>query len=394
MRKVIPVFIAGLLCACSILAQTKKSDKEDAGLRGKVRTVFAEDAKLSQSGGQWIEGKRQPSHEETYDEQGNMIKRLAYDYRGNLRDTTTYTVIDGDKTSKWESIRHDYDPPPAMAPPSAGTPKPHDPRFDNRYVYKYDSRGHRTEVTLYRSDGSQGNRNVTTFDEKGNKVKWELYTAEGELNFSSTSKFDDKGNEIEVTYYHANGTMSERYSHTDYEFDAAGNWIKRKTLKWTTKSGQSIFEPYEITYRTISYHDSKNRAEPVAKSDKGSTTVWIVPAGKVPGVPYEVIGLANPSRTPPPGIAVKTGRLEQGQPTTRVEPKYPAAAKAAHVTGVVHVEFVADEQGNVIYARAISEHPLLKEAAEEAARQWKFAPTKLDGVPVKILGRVTLNFIL
>jgi TonB family protein len=392
MRKFIFVFIAGLLCVCSILAQAKKSDREDAGLKGKVKTVFAQDARLSESGGQWIEDNRLPSYEETYDEQGNITKRLAYDYRGNLRDTTIYTAIDGQKTSKWESIHHDYDPPPAMAPPSSGTPKPRDPRFDNRYVYKYDSRGNRTEETLYKSDGSQGNRNVTTFDDKGNKVKWEHYTAEGELNFSNTSKFDSKGNLIEVTYYHANGTISSKYSYADYVFDTNGNWTKRKTLKWTTKDGQSLFEPYQITYRTITYYNSKNAAEPSTDSPKGSTIVWIVPPGKVPGVPFEVIGQANPSRTPPPGIVVKTGTLEQGQAITRVEPKYPAAAKAAQLTGVIQVEVIVDEQGNVIYVRTVSGHPLFREAAEEAARQWKFAPSKFDGVPVKILGGIVLNF--
>src|SRR5262249_25619861 len=45
------------------------------------------------------------------------------------------------------------------------------------------------------------------------------------------------------------------------------------------------------------------------------------------------------------------------------------------------------EEGNVIAARAVSGHPLLRDAALEAARQWKFTPSK-----VKIVGTLTFTF--
>jgi len=48
----------------------------------------------------------------------------------------------------------------------------------------------------------------------------------------------------------------------------------------------------------------------------------------------------------------------------------------------------------VISARAISGHPLLKDAAVNAARGWKFSPTMLTGVPVKVIGTITFNFNL
>lgn len=76
----------------------------------------------------------------------------------------------------------------------------------------------------------------------------------------------------------------------------------------------------------------------------------------------------------------------------KIEPTYPALAKAARVTGSVVVEITIDENGNVISAVPLSGHPLLKNAAAEAARGWKFAPTKLSGVPVKVIGTITFNF--
>jgi outer membrane biosynthesis protein TonB len=45
----------------------------------------------------------------------------------------------------------------------------------------------------------------------------------------------------------------------------------------------------------------------------------------------------------------------------------------------------------VTEAGAIGGHPLLRGAAEEAARQWVFKPTMLKGVPVET--QVVLTFV-
>jgi protein TonB len=48
----------------------------------------------------------------------------------------------------------------------------------------------------------------------------------------------------------------------------------------------------------------------------------------------------------------------------------------------------------VISARAVSGHPLLQQAAVQAAYQARFAPTMLRGEPVRVSGVVTYNFVL
>jgi TonB family protein len=73
-------------------------------------------------------------------------------------------------------------------------------------------------------------------------------------------------------------------------------------------------------------------------------------------------------------------------------PDYPAAASAVKAEGAVNVRVVVDEAGNVISAQAISGHPLLQAAAVTAAREAKFAPTRLNGSPVKITGIIVYNF--
>lgn len=71
---------------------------------------------------------------------------------------------------------------------------------------------------------------------------------------------------------------------------------------------------------------------------------------------------------------------------------YPPLAMAAKVTGSVIVEIVVDEEGKVESARAVSGHPLLKDAAVTAARSWVFTPTTLSGEAVKVVGTLTFDF--
>ncbi|MFL6216349.1 MAG: TonB family protein [Blastocatellia bacterium] len=96
----------------------------------------------------------------------------------------------------------------------------------------------------------------------------------------------------------------------------------------------------------------------------------------------------------PPKIIRKSGGVLQTSATHRVEPVYPPLAKAARVSGAVVVEVTVDEEGNVIAARAVSGHPLLKDTSVNAARGWKFTPTQLSGQPVKVIGIITFNFSL
>lgn len=88
------------------------------------------------------------------------------------------------------------------------------------------------------------------------------------------------------------------------------------------------------------------------------------------------------------------GGVLNGRADKRVQPVYPAVARAAGASGTVVVEVTLDEAGNVASARAVSGHPLLQQAAVDAARQWTFAPTMLSGKPVRVAGTITFNFML
>src|SRR5260370_28914213 len=84
-------------------------------------------------------------------------------------------------------------------------------------------------------------------------------------------------------------------------------------------------------------------------------------------------------------LSKSTGVLV-GSATKRIEPDYPATARQQGIHGKVVVQVTIDEKGNVISASPISGPDVLREAAARAARRWKFSPTDLSRVAVRLNG--------
>jgi periplasmic protein TonB len=123
-----------------------------------------------------------------------------------------------------------------------------------------------------------------------------------------------------------------------------------------------------------------------------------IPGGQVGGVFGGVLGGLKSALPPPPvasgpkapvrvGGAVKPPRLIFGP-----APDYPVLARQARLSGVVVIEAVIDEHGDVKGMRAISGHPLLIPAALSAVSKRKYEPTILDGEPTPIDLRVEISF--
>lgn len=77
-----------------------------------------------------------------------------------------------------------------------------------------------------------------------------------------------------------------------------------------------------------------------------------------------------------------------------VTPVYSTVAQRSQVEGRVVVEVELDAEGNVVSAKAISGHQMLRNAAEDAAAKSKFKPALFDGKPIKAKGTITYNFAL
>lgn len=80
--------------------------------------------------------------------------------------------------------------------------------------------------------------------------------------------------------------------------------------------------------------------------------------------------------------------------TRKFPPTYPPTARTARVAGVVKVEVVVDEEGSVAEVRNSEGPELLRHAAAEAVKRWKFKPATRDGQPVRMSGFVNFNFTL
>lgn len=93
-------------------------------------------------------------------------------------------------------------------------------------------------------------------------------------------------------------------------------------------------------------------------------------------------------------IKTVSGGVVNSKAANLVKPAYPEAARAVRASGAVNVKVTIDESGTVISAEAVSGHPLLRAASENAARASKFSPTYLEGTPVKVTGIIVYNFVL
>jgi TonB family protein len=93
-------------------------------------------------------------------------------------------------------------------------------------------------------------------------------------------------------------------------------------------------------------------------------------------------------------LNVISGGVLNARAVSKPQPAYPPIAKVARAQGVVTVQVLVDECGCVTSAKAVSGHPLLQQAAVQAAEQAKFVPTYLHGQPMIVEGVLTYNFVL
>jgi TonB family protein len=86
--------------------------------------------------------------------------------------------------------------------------------------------------------------------------------------------------------------------------------------------------------------------------------------------------------------------LLNAKASRRVLPRYPPVAKKAGTVGLVRVHVVVDESGKVVEISRSEGPALLKQVAEDAARQWSFEGIAGPGQPVRFTGYIDFNFTL
>ena len=131
------------------------------------------------------------------------------------------------------------------------------------------------------------------------------------------------------------------------------------------------------------------RQEPAAGTRvKRGTRVTLVYSTPVEAKAPDQAGEKRPAASP----QQVDKSISRPQLISSVAIQYPELARIARVTGVVIVETIIDEQGNIESARVLQGLPMgLDRAAVEAVRQWKFKPAMRNGTPVKVYFTLTVN---
>jgi protein TonB len=127
-----------------------------------------------------------------------------------------------------------------------------------------------------------------------------------------------------------------------------------------------------------------------------------VPGGIAGGLPGGVLGrVMNGVAAPVAPTAISEGPKQPVRVGGNVKPPrllsgpapiYPILARQSRIQGIVVIEAIIDEHGNVIEMHAISGHPLLIPAAMKAVSQRKYEPTILDGQATPVNLRVEVTF--
>ena len=173
----------------------------------------------------------------------------------------------------------------------------------------------------------------------------------------------------------------------------------------TSFRGPTPTSKYTPSSRSVSAPVRNTQKAPPVPVDATAGVVGGVPGGVLGGSPggvlNQVLNTANSApvlaKTAEP-IPVKRVRLAsrvvEANLIHDVPPQYPPAAGRARVEGRVVLMAVIGKDGSVEDVRVESGLPILAQAAIDAVKQWRYKPYLIDGQPVEVDSRITINFNL
>ena len=136
-----------------------------------------------------------------------------------------------------------------------------------------------------------------------------------------------------------------------------------------------------------------NRTKTSAVSEASLSSVPVLPHD-APPLDAALNGILGRSAKPEPAVETLPtgGDVRPARLIKAVPPAYPALARANRVTGDVTLDALIDASGKVTDVKVVAGHNLLREAAIEALRSWKYEPARLGGRPVPMRLSVTVKF--
>ncbi len=95
-----------------------------------------------------------------------------------------------------------------------------------------------------------------------------------------------------------------------------------------------------------------------------------------------------------PSVRTVTESAARQHLLQRSEPIYPPIARAAGIEGEVVIKIVIDETGRVSSEEFVSGPLMLRQAAMDAVKGWRFTPFRENGTPVRTSAALTIPFHL
>jgi len=178
---------------------------------------------------------------------------------------------------------------------------------------------------------------------------------------------------------------------------AAGNDVKFQPPKPAST--------YIPTSTGISAPVHKTQEAPPSPVGTTGGMVGGVPGGVVGGVPDGVFSkmlnsapsvpvlAKSPVPTPVKRMRI-AARVAEANLIHDVAPQYPPEAGRERIEGTVVLMAVIGKNGAVTDVRVESGLPILAQAAIDAVKQWRYKPYMIDGEPVEVDSRITINFNL
>jgi periplasmic protein TonB len=159
--------------------------------------------------------------------------------------------------------------------------------------------------------------------------------------------------------------------------------------------------PSEIRVETFQAQSTIPRQPGVSQtldspSSSGPIDLGSDPSGMAgPDNPFNGRGTHPDVRQAAPATAqhVSSGVM-QGMLIYKVIPTYPAIARVARNSGAVVLQATISRTGTIENLRVMSGPAMLRQAALDAVKQWRYRPYMLNGQPVEVETAVEVDFTL
>lgn len=152
-----------------------------------------------------------------------------------------------------------------------------------------------------------------------------------------------------------------------------------------------IFEAPRTIPRQITFTDGPGEPSPETEPiylDGG-------PSGMAsPDNPFNGRGTHPDVRPAPTATQHVSSGVMQGMLIEKVIPTYSAIARETRTSGTVVLQATISRAGTIENLRVVSGPALLRQAALDAVKQWRYKPYMLNGQPVEVETAVEVNFTL